>query len=78
MSLINFWLAVYYPFLETRDPDTDPTLELLLESTPSCIFACYFSAIYTWHFPIFMLGWGLIIKNSRFLLFYIRRFIRSF
>lgn len=47
MSLINFWLAVYYPFLETRDPDTDPTLELLLESTPSCIFACYFSAIYT-------------------------------
>lgn len=49
MSLINFWVAVSSPFLDTLDPAIEPFFELALEPGLEEVstFACYFSEIYT-------------------------------
>jgi hypothetical protein len=58
ISLISFWLAVYYPFRETLDPAIDPALDPCFDSAldPDVILACSFSVIYTWHLPILTSG----------------------
>lgn len=80
ISLINFWLAVYSPFLDTLDPAIDPALEPDLDWAldPLITFTCYFYDSYTWHFPIFTSGWPLTFKNNLFLVFYISKLTKSF
>lgn len=64
-SFISFSLAVSSPCL-LDNLDWDKTLD------------SYLSAIYTWHFPIFMFGWALTLKNSLFFTFSISMLIKSF
>lgn len=80
ISLINFWLAVYSPFRDTLEPDTDPTRDPAFDPTldPVVTLACYFSVSYIWHFPILISGWGWTVKNRRFFVFSMSKLTRSF